>query len=104
MVYEEDRHQMLLFGGYGYAPDGTWLLNLNFGQPGEPFAFVDWTNTGSQDGSLDHPFATIQQAISWSGYGPGTTISIHAGDYNEGPLTFCMPGSIVATGGLVRIR
>ncbi len=99
MVYEDDRHQMLLFGGQGYAPDGTWVLNLNYGPPREPFLYVDWANTGTQDGSFAYPFATVRQVLDSYNYGPGTTIVIKPGDYHEGQLLFCKPGLVQRMGG-----
>jgi hypothetical protein len=94
---------MLYFSGDGARPDKSWVLRRYFGPPGIERLYVDSGNqSGTEDGSAQHPFRTARQAIGAAG--PGTTISIQTGDYAEAPLTFCKPGRIVATGGTVALH
>jgi Galactose oxidase, central domain len=84
MVYESGRGQMLLFGGDGADPAGTWVL----AQIWKPSAtiYVDWRNLGPQDGSSTFPWRSVAVGVAVAGN--CSTISIYAGDYPEGPQTF----------------
>jgi hypothetical protein len=63
--------------------------------------YVDITNTGSEDGTLLHPYRRVQAAIDASG--PGSTISIASGVYPQAPLTFLKRGRVEARNGVVQI-
>ncbi|MDM7917376.1 MAG: hypothetical protein QUU85_19235 [Candidatus Eisenbacteria bacterium] len=63
--------------------------------------YVDWNNSGDEDGSLSHPFDTVQEGIDAAGH--GTTISIETGTYTESP-TFDKRGRVVARNGPSVIR
>jgi photosystem II stability/assembly factor-like uncharacterized protein len=63
--------------------------------------YVDRLWTGDEQGTQPEPFDTVQEAIDLAG--PGATISIEAGVYNEGAISFTKRGQIVATGGNVTI-
>lgn len=67
-----------------------------------PIIFVDWSNNGTQDGSLALPYDTVQEALDAAGN--GTAVSIEAGDYNEGHTIFHKRGTFTASGGVVQIH
>ena len=100
MVFESRRYQMLMFGGDGAFPAGTWTLAVPLN--GLPVRYVDKANTGTQDGSQQFPFNTVQQALNCTD--PGATILIKAGDYAEGPKSMFKPVSLKATNGFVQIH
>jgi hypothetical protein len=87
---------------------GDFLIAATYGRGmyrTRPFdtVFVDWTNTGLADGSQPHPVPTMFQGVALAG--PGTTISIAPGDYNEsGPTTFDQRGQVIAPEGAATIR
>ena len=64
--------------------------------------YVDINNTGFQDGTLQFPYRTVQQAIQTAG--TGSNISIRTGTYSEAPLTFSRRGMVMARDGAVVIR
>lgn len=64
--------------------------------------YVDLANSGFEDGTITNPYNTVQEGIDAAG--TGTTISIEAATYNEGPLSFYKPGRVIATHGTVRIE
>jgi len=97
MAYDAARGLTVLFGGLNTAATGdTWEL-----QPGL-FLFVDGSNSGLEDGSQTAPFSTVGQALNANF--SDTTISIKAGDYAEGPVTFTRRGHVTATHGTVVIH
>jgi hypothetical protein len=94
MAYDSRRGQMVLFGGRGFDPDTTWVL-----QP--PIMFVDWQNSGEQSGSELRPFRTIRQAVNALGCG---MIRVEPGDYAESPLTINARLTLQALNGPANIR
>ena len=48
--------------------------------PPTTIIFVDWRNSGSQDGTAAHPFRTLPQALTAAP--PGYTIAIRTGFYS----------------------
>jgi hypothetical protein len=50
--------------------------------------FVDWQNSGNQDGTAEHPYRTVSQALAAAA--PGNIIVIRTGSYTfqDGPLVF----------------
>jgi photosystem II stability/assembly factor-like uncharacterized protein len=64
--------------------------------------YVDGAWSGPESGRITAPYNTVLEANSNSG--PGTTISIKAGTYNEPALTFDKRGTLIATNGDVRIE
>jgi hypothetical protein len=64
--------------------------------------FVDQANTGREDGSQTFPYDTVTEGVDAAGH--GTTISIEAADYDEGPLDFDKRGTVRATGGTATVR
>ena len=69
--------------------------------------YADWRNTGTEDGSISHPFNTIEEALSR--VIPNGVVSIYAGTYPENQvqspqhLTISRPVILVASGGTVTI-
>jgi hypothetical protein len=69
--------------------------------------YADWRNTGAEDGSISHPFNTIEEALSR--VIPNGAVSIYAGTYPENQvqspqyLTISRPVLLIATGGTVTI-
>lgn len=59
--------------------------------------FVDGNWSGSEQGTEPLPFDTVLEAIDLAGH--GATISIAAGSYVEGGISFTRRGRVVATGG-----
>lgn len=64
--------------------------------------YVDLSYDGEEEGTFTRPFDSVWEGIDAAGN--GTTISIRAATYDEGPITFFKSGRVIATGGLVRIR
>ncbi len=64
--------------------------------------YVDFSYDGEEEGTFTRPFDSVWEGIDAAGN--GTTISIRAATYDEGPITFFKSGRVIATGGLVRIR
>jgi hypothetical protein len=50
--------------------------------------YVDWHNVVMQDGTVEHPFRTIQQALDAATHGGSKFINIEAGSYAEAPIYF----------------
>lgn len=70
--------------------------------PGDPGPGDPTISDPAEDGSLAHPFDTVQEAIDAAGH--GTTISIDTGVYDEtGTTVFYKRGEVKATGGQVDI-
>lgn len=67
-----------------------------------PTVYVDLANGGFEDGTQADPYDTVGEGYNAAGH--GTTISIRAADYVEGPRTLSKRLRIVATNGLVRIH
>ena len=94
MAYHTRSKEMILFGGSGANPDTTYAL--------EPkVAFVDWRNTGTQDGSEAQPYRTVRQAVNALQCG---SIRIQAGNYVEAPLRINIPVTVQALNGAVTIK
>jgi photosystem II stability/assembly factor-like uncharacterized protein len=65
--------------------------------------FVDWTNTGFEDGTWMYPFNTVTEALDASG--SGTETIIHTGDYDEaGVIRFERRSRVSGIYGAVIIR
>jgi hypothetical protein len=72
-------------------------------QPLPPILHVDPARVVEpQNGTFDRPFRTVRQAVDRATR--GTVISIAAGEYVEGPITFATPGRVGASGGSVTLR
>jgi len=59
--------------------DGAFIVHI--GSAGGQYVYVDYTNTGFEDGSPNAPFRTISGGIA--GAKSGDTVLVAAGDYNE---------------------
>ena len=72
-------------------------------QPGAKVLFVDSQSSGEQDGTAEHPFPTVSQALAAAA--PGDTIAIRSGTYTfqGGPLIFNKPVTVRADNGPVVI-
>lgn len=119
MVYESGRQQMLTFDTLNRdkgemvpvdqeapppLPPATWVYSRET-PPTPPILYVDQARAvDPQDGTLNHPFRTVRQAVARAT--PGTIIGIAAGDYVETPITFSVPGllDVSSAGGSVTIR
>jgi hypothetical protein len=73
-----------------------------------PVVYVDWSNTGTEDGSLAHPFNTVTEGAYRAA--PGATVSIESGNYSEtlvishtGYLVIDRPMTLIGTNGIVTI-
>jgi len=71
---------------------------------GPPYKiYVDGTAPAGGDGSQSFPFQTVAEAIAVAG--PGATISIETGTYNESQIiTFQNEGYVIVTNGAVVIK
>ncbi len=49
--------------------------------------YVDWRNSGFQDGTLQHPFQTVLQGLNTPASGAARYVNIQAGSYAVGPYT-----------------
>ncbi len=101
MVYDTDRKQMLLFGGDGADPAGTWALQQTW-KPASSL-YVDWRNFGFQTGSYDFPYQTVHQGVFWAGANC-TTLLIQSGDYAEGNLVINKPMRLQSRNGSVYVH
>jgi hypothetical protein len=98
MVYDSRLEQMVLFGGVG-GINKIWMLKVGWvGQT----VFMDWQNSGTQDGSEAHPFRTVRQASTAAL--DCSLLSIEAGDYLEGSLTLDKPMKLETRNGQIRIH
>jgi hypothetical protein len=59
--------------------DGAFAVNRT--EISEHYIYVDKKSTGTEDGSREHPFSTISEAIGKAG--PGDSILVAGGTYNE---------------------
>jgi hypothetical protein len=100
MVYESGRQQMLLFGGDGFDPAGTWVLEPIWKASG--VIYVDWRNLGPQDGSSIFPARTVSLGVAFAT--TCNTISIYTGDYPEGFQTINKRVRLDARNGPARIH
>jgi len=66
--------------------------------------YVDWRNNGTQDGTREHPFKTVTQAVNAPANGDARYIVIQAGDYPESPLTITQCGTLTAINGSATIH
>ncbi|MFH1748038.1 MAG: hypothetical protein ABIG44_13465, partial [Planctomycetota bacterium] len=65
--------------------------------------YVDWRNSGQEDGSWTYPYNTVTEGVAAAGH--GTDIHIADGDYNEaGVVRFETRGRVTGYGGVVTIR
>jgi photosystem II stability/assembly factor-like uncharacterized protein len=67
-----------------------------------PIVYVDEANIGFEDGTQADPYDTVGEGYNAAGH--GSTISIRAADYVEGPRTLSKRLRVIATNGLVRIH
>jgi hypothetical protein len=94
MAYDARLKKMVLFGGYGAFKDTTWVL--------QPLTvFVDWQNSGTQNGSEAHPYRTIRQAVDALQCG---IIRVQPGAYPESPLTINKAVRLEVPNGTVHIH
>jgi hypothetical protein len=119
MVYESGRQQILTYDTIYQdsgrrvdlnqeapppPPPATWVYSRE-PTPTPPILYVDPARaTDTQDGSFEHPFRTVRQAVARAT--PDTIVGIAAGDYVETPITFAFPGrlDVSLAGGSVTIR
>jgi photosystem II stability/assembly factor-like uncharacterized protein len=66
--------------------------------------YVNLQNFGSQDGTREHPFRTVSQALNAPANGAARSISIQAGGYHESPLTIRQCTTLNATNGAATIQ
>ncbi len=100
MAYDSSLHQMLLFGGYDLLPQISILaLRANWDSD---YSFVDWQNSGTQNGTLSHPFQTVHQGLAAGA--DCSRIVISTGDYGEGALTINRPLKLEAIHGPIHIH
>lgn len=66
--------------------------------------YVDLRNSGTQDGTREHPYLTLRQAVNAGGNGSVRVISIQAGTYQESPITISQCTTLNARNGVVIIR
>jgi hypothetical protein len=73
-----------------------------------PTVYVDWSNTGTEDGTAAHPYNTVTEGAYRAA--PGATVSIESGNYSEtlvisntGYLLIDRPMTLIATNGIVTI-
>ncbi len=76
LVYELAHQRMIMFGGDGFSPGGTWSLEPTWTLSG--FVRVDWT---TQPGQYPNTYQTLRQGVSAAQ--DCTEIPIRVGDYNE---------------------
>jgi len=85
----------LFFQGDEYLIAATYGRGMYRCHP-FPVIYVDFSNTGLQDGTLSHPFKTVQQGID--AVSPGSMISIWGHTYDElNPIVISKRGRIVPT-------
>jgi hypothetical protein len=106
-AYDLNRDVLVLYGGYTYS-----IVN-GVGTPKDwtdtweqqvlDVLYVAASNTGTQDGSAAHPFATVHQAAAAIN-GCIRAISIQAGNYAESPLTINTPVLLQAPNGPATLR
>ncbi len=99
MAFERGRHQMLMYGGKGYDPTGTWPLNTGLVNPS---IFVNNTYAGIEDGTAAKPFNTVAEALGCPSENP--TVSVRAGIYTEGAKYVFKPLILRATGGTMLLH
>ncbi len=110
IVYESGRQQLLLFDTtVGVSTQGSpppphlAVFSAQGNQLQPPILHVAPARAVEpQDGSFDHPFRTVRQAVDRATR--GTIISIAAGEYLEAPIALATPGRVAATGGSVTLR
>jgi hypothetical protein len=110
IVYESGRRQLLVFDTLeGIASEGepppprTSVFSAVGNQPLPPILHVDPARVVEpQDGTFDHPFRAVRQAVDRATR--GTVISIASGVYVEGPITFATAGRVGTSGGPVTLR
>jgi hypothetical protein len=66
--------------------------------------YVDSQNFGELDGSPEHPFRTVMQALNAPANGAARSISIQAGGYHESPLTIRQCTTLNALNGEAAIQ
>jgi photosystem II stability/assembly factor-like uncharacterized protein len=66
--------------------------------------YVNLQNFGSQDGTREHPFRNVSQALNAPANGAARSISIQAGGYHESPLTIRQCTTLNATNGAATIQ
>jgi hypothetical protein len=64
--------------------------------------YVDISNNGFENGTLQFPYNTIQEATAVAGN--GSDISVKSGIYPQAPLMFSRRGRVLARDGMVEIR
>jgi bacillolysin len=62
--------------------------------------YVDWANTGKEDGTIEHPFNTVIEGLNAAF--PGDRLFIKSGSYNE-TITFSKEMEVIAWEGMVTI-
>ena len=66
--------------------------------------YVNLQNFGNQDGTREHPFRTVSQALNVPASGAVRSISIQAGAYHESPLTIRQCTTLNALNGEAAIQ
>ena len=66
--------------------------------------YVNGQNSGTQDGTREHPFRTMSQALNAPASGAARFINIQAGDYHESPITINQCLTLTALNGAATIQ
>ena len=90
---------MLMYGGSGADPTGTWPLTTGLVNPS---IYVNNAYSGTEDGTAAKPFNTVAEAIVCPSENP--TVLVRAGTYTEGAKYVFKPLILRATGGTMLLR
>lgn len=63
---------------------------------------VDNTNAGPEDGTFEHPYATLEKAVLFCQ--PGSVIAMKGGSYFEAEITIGVSSTLRVVGGVVVIE
>ena len=66
--------------------------------------YVDFRNSGQDDGTREHPYRTVKQALAAGGNGAPRAVAIETGAYQESPITIDQCTTFYARDGTVTIR
>lgn len=76
LVYELAHQRMIMFGGDGVSPDGTWAL-----EPVPYYQNIVYVNWNTRPGEYPDTYQTVRQGVNAALN--CTEIIIYSGDYNE---------------------
>lgn len=80
------------------SANGAYLVDNIVAERRPGTLHVDWRNAGLEDGTVDHPYNTVQEGVRAIGSGGGVVIA--SGSYAE-RFTIDKATTLTATGGLV---